>query len=93
MLTALRVTIFISLNTKSKNQSNLDGGFYLAKLGHIYLALMNNYLKYILPTSLNRTDLSTYLHCNSTNYGCYNTKYSASGWCTIIAAVDWSGMI
>jgi hypothetical protein len=60
MLTALRITIFISLNTKSKNQCNLNGGFYLAKLGHIYLALlMNNYLKYILPTSLNRTDLST----------------------------------
>ena len=58
MQTALRITIFISLNTKSKNQSNLNGGFYLAKLGHIYLALMNNnYLKYILPTSLNRTDL------------------------------------
>ena len=60
MLTALRITIFISLNTKSKNQCNLNGGFYLAKLGHIYLALlMNNYPKYILPTSLNRTDLST----------------------------------
>jgi hypothetical protein len=94
MLTALRITIFISLYTKSKNQCNLNGGFYLAKLGHIYLALLiNNYLKYILPTSPNRTDLSIYLHCNSANYWCYNTKYSASGWCTIIAAVDWSGMI